>query len=33
MTTNELKEFFKEHLVPEKLYKIGGEPHLYRTGF
>ena len=25
MTTKDLKEFFKEHLVPKKLYKIGGE--------
>ncbi|WP_029322130.1 hypothetical protein [Butyrivibrio sp. AE3004] len=25
MTTKELKTFFKEHLVPSKLYKIGGE--------
>lgn len=25
MTTNDLKEFFKEHLVPNKFYKIGGE--------
>ena len=23
MTTKELKKFFKEHLVPSKLYKIG----------
>jgi len=25
MTTADLKEFFKEHLVPSKLYKIDGE--------
>ncbi len=25
MTVNELKSFFKEHLVPSKLYKIGKE--------
>ena len=25
MTGKELKAFFKEHLVPEKLYKIGGK--------
>ena len=25
MTGKELKKFFKEHLVPDKLYKIGGE--------
>ena len=24
MTGKELKEFFKEHLVPSSLYKIGG---------
>ena len=24
MTKKELKEFFKEHMVPSKLYKIGG---------
>ena len=24
MTTKELKKYFKEHLVPSKLYKIGG---------
>ena len=25
MTRKELKHFFKEHLVPSKLYKIGGK--------
>ncbi len=25
MTAKELKDFFKEHLVPSKLYKIGKE--------
>ncbi len=25
MTAKELKKFFKEHLVPSKLYKIGKE--------
>ena len=25
MTTKELKNFFKDHLVPSKLYKIGKE--------
>ncbi len=25
MTTKELKKFFEEHLVPSKLYKIGGK--------
>ncbi len=24
MNTKELKKFFKEHLVPSKLYKVGG---------
>ncbi|MCR5405064.1 MAG: hypothetical protein K6E91_14780 [Butyrivibrio sp.] len=24
MTTKELKKYFKEHMVPSKLYKIGG---------
>ena len=24
MTTKELKQYFEEHLVPSKLYKIGG---------
>ncbi len=24
MNTKELKKYFKEHLVPSKLYKIGG---------
>ncbi|WP_026508668.1 hypothetical protein [Butyrivibrio sp. MC2013] len=25
MTSKDLKKFFKEHLVPKKLYKVGGE--------
>ena len=25
MTIRELGDFFKEHLVPKKLYKLGGE--------
>ncbi|MBQ1311028.1 MAG: hypothetical protein IIY55_04185 [Blautia sp.] len=27
MTGQELKEYFQEHLVPSKLYKIGGKHH------
>ena len=31
MTTKELKRYFKDHLVPSKLYKIGGH-HKNRDG-
>ena len=27
MTGKELKQYFEEHLVPRKLYKIGGKHH------